>query len=203
MGRLVHAAEQAVKVPLFRCRDCGDCSLPEIAYVCPESVCAKNQRNGPCGGTRDGLCEVYDSECIWSSAYERLKAYGEEESMLDGPVVIKDNALARTSAWANTFLGRDHRARGVAEPITEVDRVTTMLSSLEIAQAATLRPVAELAGELGLEPAELDLYGPLQGQDRAVGARAAADGVRRQADLHDGDHADEGGGGEDDDVRRP
>ncbi len=109
--KVVHAAEQAAKAPLFGCRDCGDCSLPEIAYVCPESQCAKNQRNGPCGGTREGLCEVYDTECIWSQAYERLKAYGEEESMLDGPVVFKDNALAGTSAWANTFLGRDHIAR--------------------------------------------------------------------------------------------
>jgi methylenetetrahydrofolate reductase (NADPH) len=109
--RFAHALEQAVKVPLFDCKDCGDCSLPEIAYVCPESQCAKNQRNGPCGGTRDGLCEVYDTECIWSDAYERLKAYGEEESMLDGPVVVKDNALQGTSAWANTFLGRDHQAR--------------------------------------------------------------------------------------------
>lgn len=111
LGRVAHAVEQAAKVTMFDCRDCGDCSLPEIAYVCPESICAKNQRNGPCGGTRDGLCEVYDSECIWSQAYERLKAYGEEEGMLDGPVVIKDNALMRTSAWANAFLGRDHRAR--------------------------------------------------------------------------------------------
>jgi methylenetetrahydrofolate reductase (NADH) len=48
---------------------------------------------------------------IWSDAYERLKAYGEEETMLDGPVVVKDNALQGTSAWANTFLGRDHQAR--------------------------------------------------------------------------------------------
>ena len=54
---------------------------------------------------------VYDTECIWSQAYERLKAYGEEETMLEGPVVVKDNALARTSAWANAFLGRDHSAR--------------------------------------------------------------------------------------------
>ena len=111
VGRAAHALEQAAKVSLFDCKDCGDCSLPEIAYVCPESQCAKNQRNGPCGGTRDGLCEVYDTECIWSEAYERLKAYGEEESMLEGPVVVKDNALAGTSAWANTFLGRDHLAR--------------------------------------------------------------------------------------------
>ena len=109
--RLAHALEQAAKVPLFACKDCGDCSLPEIAYVCPESQCAKNQRNGPCGGTRDGLCEVYDTECIWSEAYERLKAFGEEESMLDGPVVVKNNALAGTSAWANTFLGRDHQSQ--------------------------------------------------------------------------------------------
>jgi len=120
LQRAAHAVEQAAKVPLFGCEDCGDCSLSEIAYVCPESQCAKNQRNGPCGGTRDGLCEVYDTECIWSQAYERLKAFGEEESMLEGPVVVKDNALAGTSAWANTFLGRDHLARqddmGVAGP---------------------------------------------------------------------------------------
>jgi methylenetetrahydrofolate reductase (NADPH) len=111
VGRAAHALEQAAKVPMFKCRDCGDCSLPDIAYVCPESICAKNQRNGPCGGTRDGVCEVYDTECIWSQAYERLKAYGEEEDMLANPVVVKDNALARTSAWANTFLGRDHQAK--------------------------------------------------------------------------------------------
>jgi methylenetetrahydrofolate reductase (NADPH) len=111
VARAAHALEQAAKVPMFHCRDCGDCSLPDIAYVCPESICAKNQRNGPCGGTRDGLCEVYDSECIWSQAYERLKAYGEEEEMLSNPVVVKDNALARTSAWANALLGRDHQAK--------------------------------------------------------------------------------------------
>jgi formate--tetrahydrofolate ligase len=34
-----------------------------------------------------------------------------------------------------------------------------MLSSLEIAQAATLRPVAGLAAEIGLEPSEVELYG--------------------------------------------
>ncbi|MBV8216888.1 MAG: methylenetetrahydrofolate reductase C-terminal domain-containing protein [Solirubrobacterales bacterium] len=111
VGRAAHLVEQAAKVPMFKCRDCGDCSLPDIAYVCPESICAKNQRNGPCGGTRDGICEVYDTECIWSQAYERLKAYGEEAEMLDDPVVVKDNSLARTSAWANALLGRDHNAK--------------------------------------------------------------------------------------------
>ncbi|MDE3000838.1 MAG: methylenetetrahydrofolate reductase C-terminal domain-containing protein [Gemmatimonadota bacterium] len=107
----VHVAEQAVKIPGFDCRDCGDCSLPDIAFLCPESQCVKNQRNGPCGGTRRGLCEVGEKECIWSLAYERLKAYGEEEAMLDGPVVFRNGALKGTSAWANAFLERDHHAR--------------------------------------------------------------------------------------------
>ena len=112
--KVLHLAEHASKVPLYNCKDCGDCSLPEIAYLCPESQCAKNQRNGPCGGSHDGLCEVTDKECIWARAYERLKPYGEEASMLDGPVVFNDNALRGTSAWANTFLGRDHQARSAA-----------------------------------------------------------------------------------------
>ncbi|MGC9220326.1 MAG: methylenetetrahydrofolate reductase C-terminal domain-containing protein [Solirubrobacteraceae bacterium] len=111
LQRAAHLFEQAAKVPLFNCQDCGDCSLPDIAYVCPEGPCAKNQRNGPCGGTRDGLCEVYDHECIWAQAYERLRAYGEQDGLVAGPVVVKDNALKSTSAWRNTFLGLDHTAR--------------------------------------------------------------------------------------------
>jgi methylenetetrahydrofolate reductase (NADPH) len=111
----LHLAEHTAKKPLFDCQDCGDCSLAEIAYLCPESQCAKNQRNGPCGGTHDGLCEVADKQCIWARAYERLKPYGEEDSMLQGPVVFNDNILRGTSAWANTFLGRDHIAQTRAE----------------------------------------------------------------------------------------
>jgi methylenetetrahydrofolate reductase (NADPH) len=112
---LLHLAEHTAKKPLFDCQDCGDCSLAEIAYLCPESQCAKNQRNGPCGGTHDGLCEVTDKECIWARAYERFKPFGEEDTMLLGPVVFNDNTLRSTSAWANTFLGRDH----IAPPVSK------------------------------------------------------------------------------------
>jgi methylenetetrahydrofolate reductase (NADPH) len=109
LARALHGTEHALKVLQFDCKDCGDCSLPEIAYLCPESQCVKNQRNGPCGGTHDGACEVGEKQCIWTRAYGRLKSYGEEEGMLEGPVVIRNGALRGTSAWANAFLGRDHR----------------------------------------------------------------------------------------------
>jgi methylenetetrahydrofolate reductase (NADPH) len=107
---MLRIVEHASKSVLFRCRDCGDCSLPDIAFLCPESQCAKNQRNGPCGGTRDGLCEVDDFECIWSRAYDRLKYEGREQQMLDHAPVIQNESLRGTSSWANAFLGRDHTA---------------------------------------------------------------------------------------------
>ena len=106
-----HFTEQMSKVPMYHCRDCGDCSLPDIAYLCPESQCVKNQRNGPCGGTKAGQCEILDKECIWIRAYDRMKPFGDETKMLQRPVVFKDGSLEHTSAWANTFLGRDHHAK--------------------------------------------------------------------------------------------
>ncbi|HEX3730180.1 MAG TPA: methylenetetrahydrofolate reductase C-terminal domain-containing protein [Opitutaceae bacterium] len=117
----MRAAEHASKALLFQCRDCGDCSLPEIAYLCPESQCAKNQRNGPCGGTRDGRCEVDGyGDCIWLRAYERRKADGTADGLLDHAPVVQNQALRGTSSWANFWLGRDHAARRPAEtpPVT-------------------------------------------------------------------------------------
>ena len=106
--KVAHAAEQAMKVPLYGCRDCGDCSLPDIGELCPESQCVKNQRNGPCGGTRAGKCEILDKDCIYLRAYNTLKLYGEEEQILQHPVVFKDSSLQGTASWANTFAKRDH-----------------------------------------------------------------------------------------------
>ena len=96
----------------------SDCSLPDIAFLCPESSCAKNQRNGPCGGTRDGKCEVHDFECIWARAYDRLKYEGDEMGLLDHSPVIQDQALRGTSAWGNTFLQRDHHSN----PLQRTDK---------------------------------------------------------------------------------
>jgi len=117
--RSLRILEHASKAAMFGCKDCGDCSLPDIAFLCPESQCAKNQRNGPCGGTRDGKCEVHDFECIWSRAYDRAKYEGREQDLLAHAPVIQDESLRGTSSWANALLGRDHNApdRGVVTSV--------------------------------------------------------------------------------------
>ncbi|TFG11414.1 MAG: hypothetical protein EU535_07275 [Promethearchaeota archaeon] len=39
--------------------------------------CAKHLKNGPCGGTVDGMCEVggYTRPCAWIEIYKRLKKF--------------------------------------------------------------------------------------------------------------------------------
>jgi methylenetetrahydrofolate reductase (NADPH) len=118
--RALRVLENVSKSALFGCKDCGDCSLPDIAFLCPESQCAKNQRNGPCGGTRDGKCEVHDFECIWGRAYDRLKYEGRQQELLDHAPVIQDESLRGSSSWANALLGRDHAAK--PDPIRGTER---------------------------------------------------------------------------------
>ncbi|MET1232790.1 MAG: formate--tetrahydrofolate ligase, partial [Candidatus Limnocylindrales bacterium] len=55
----------------------------------------------------------------------------------------------------------------------------SMPSSLQIAQAASIRPIAEIGGELGLLPEELELYGPYK-------AKISLDVLKRLADRPNG-----------------
>lgn len=110
LGRMSYWLEREAKHIGYGCEDCGDCSLPDCAYLCPNADCAKGIRNGPCGGSLDGRCELDDRECFWARVYQRLKYYGESEQMLDGEPVIYNADLKHTSAWANTYLDRDHQA---------------------------------------------------------------------------------------------
>lgn len=113
MEKILHKAEHLTKIILYDCRDCGDCALHDVAYACPMSRCPKNQRNGACGGSRDGWCEVHPKErlCIYVLAYTRLKRYGEEKTLETNQVPPCDWALYQTSSWINYFLGRDHFAK--------------------------------------------------------------------------------------------
>jgi len=67
-----------------RCLACGDCVLGSTAGICPIARCAKSLLNGPCGGSQDGKCEVNsDLECAWQLIYDRLKAMGRLDDMLE------------------------------------------------------------------------------------------------------------------------
>lgn len=102
--------EKTVKQLGYGCEDCGDCSLPDCAYLCPVAGCSKGLRNGPCGGSAGALCELLDKDCFWTRVYQRMKFYGTSEQLAEGPAMLYNPALRHTSSWANTFLDRDHHA---------------------------------------------------------------------------------------------
>jgi len=108
-----HKLEHLTKVALFDCRDCGDCALIDIAYLCPMSQCPKHQRNGACGGSFEGWCEVYPGKkkCIYVRAYTRLKKHREEMQLRTNVVPPCNWDLYQSSSWINYYLGNDHTAK--------------------------------------------------------------------------------------------
>lgn len=116
--RPYHFCEHMAKVVLYDCKDCGDCALTHVAYSCPMSKCPKHQRNGACGGSRDGWCEVYPGKrkCVYVKAYNRLKGYGAEEELHEYSVAPCDWNLYQQASWPNYFLGRDHDAERLGIP---------------------------------------------------------------------------------------
>jgi len=106
-------SESLAKKQLFECMNCGDCGLPDVAYICPMSQCPKNQRNGPCGGSRNDWCEGYPNErkCVWVRAYERLEGSGRVGEIGARIILPQDWRLWQTPSWLNFVLGRDHNAK--------------------------------------------------------------------------------------------
>ena len=89
-GKPVHAGCDTIRLPGFQgvtplevdCGQCGECYLNLTGGICPITACSKSLVNGPCGGARNGRCEVDpDMECGWERIYRRLEAVGR----LDAP----------------------------------------------------------------------------------------------------------------------
>ena len=52
--------------------------LGHTAAICPITKCAKSLVNGPCGGAKNGKCEVNpDNDCAWIMIYNRLEQFGQ------------------------------------------------------------------------------------------------------------------------------
>ena len=64
------------------CRFCGQCVLGETGAICPITQCAKSLVNGPCGGAKNGKCEVNpENDCAWIQIYHRLEATGQLDKL--------------------------------------------------------------------------------------------------------------------------
>ena len=105
--------ELICKTALFGCLNCGDCTLEKLAFLCPQSRCAKYLLNGPCGGSYNGWCEVYPGRkrCVYVLAYERFKPWGREKNFKTGFIPPRDWALNNTSSWVNFYRGLDNSAK--------------------------------------------------------------------------------------------
>ena len=102
--------EHLGKTLLFRCRMCGDCTLAEANYLCPQSGCPKKMINGPCGGSINGFCEVYPKErlCFWVRSFNHGTTPSCNKIQENKILPPKNWALNRSSSWLNYFTGKDH-----------------------------------------------------------------------------------------------
>lgn len=65
-----------------KCILCAECIISQTGAICPLTICSKGLLNGPCGGSKDGKCEVdRERDCGWILIYERLKDLGELDKM--------------------------------------------------------------------------------------------------------------------------
>ena len=108
LNRIAQRTEAFVKGVLFDCRQCGQCVLSQTGLICP-MTCPKGLRNGPCGGTLHGECEVDPNRrCVHVRIHERTADGG-----VDLPPLrpSPDTALFYTSSYANHLNGQDRAAR--------------------------------------------------------------------------------------------
>ncbi len=78
-----------------KCAGCGQCYLGMTAGICPIVNCAKSLINGPCGGAKNGKCEVAgvlgkDKDCAWERIYQRLNLLSSEKRVASSEIVVRD-----------------------------------------------------------------------------------------------------------------
>ncbi len=79
-----------------RCSMCGDCKLDQTNGVCVHTRCSKSLQHGPCGGSRDGVCEVEDiRDCAWALVIDRLRKAGNINNLSEHNKPRKIHAKSR------------------------------------------------------------------------------------------------------------
>lgn len=92
--RLWYYLERRGKETVLDCSMCGQCVARSTALVCPMQ-CPKQLRNGPCGGSMDGKCEVdRDRPCIWTKIHEQS-----DHGLLSGLMAKKKGRILPAIDW--------------------------------------------------------------------------------------------------------
>ena len=118
--RVLFGVEEWFKKRVFGCHSCGQCVLRSTSFVCPQS-CPKQMRNGPCGGSMFGKCEVFpDRDCVWTKIHERseigvLQIFDMENKVVKIQPAV-DWSLAGTSAGGSIIEGKTDRNGGILSP---------------------------------------------------------------------------------------
>ena len=70
-------AYHGISLERERCAGCDQCYLNLTGGICPIVNCPKGLLNGPCGGAKNGKCEVNPNiDCVWREIYERFEKQG-------------------------------------------------------------------------------------------------------------------------------
>ncbi|MEJ2593251.1 MAG: methylenetetrahydrofolate reductase C-terminal domain-containing protein [Candidatus Thiodiazotropha sp.] len=128
---LLHPLERTAKGLMFDCRECGQCVLSATGMACPMN-CAKEMRNGPCGGVRaDGRCEVKpEMRCVWLEATEGTKRIANDHLAHPTPLLPAIDVRKRgSSTWIQLVHGRSDPA--FQPPVGERSVAESELGSLE------------------------------------------------------------------------
>ncbi len=92
-----------------RCSLCGKCILDKTGGICPVTACPKGLLNGPCGGCKDGHCEISpDVKCAWVRIYERMKKLDRLQELCETTIEAKDWSAAQKP---RTFVAREEKKK--------------------------------------------------------------------------------------------
>ncbi len=110
--RLFNCAEGLAKGLLYQCEHCGDCFLPDNAYVCTWGGCEKKVPNPPCGDADpQGRCGNNPHHlCVGERLYARLSQEGALDPYREKIFPSRKPQLRNTPSLLNYYFERDHTA---------------------------------------------------------------------------------------------
>ena len=115
VGKAAHALEQASKVPLFSCKDCGDCSLPRSPTSARSRSARRTSATAPAAGHATG-----------SARSTTRSASGRRPTSASRPTARRRRCWT-TRSWSRTTRSRERaRGRTRSSAATTTRRTTTL-----------------------------------------------------------------------------